>query len=459
MKLGLIILLLMIIHHYGRCQIVIDSVFFTFKDLPLDSVFTKISDQTHINFSYNTAILPFGSLFTYNKKNTLSGLLDEILVGTGLIYSVHEDQIIVRKAITSTQYFTIQGSVLNNNNQPIPNVNVYLDGTLQGATSSDSGKYRLKKIPIGTYTLVFSHVGYEINSFRINANSSSDRLLNVRLNDKVIKLEQIDIVADPFEERTKQFYVNSFERYFLGKTPNAYKCTLLNPEVLSFATDKTSGKIEAISKAPLQIRNNALGYLLYYDLEKYLLQPDTVFFYGMARFEELQPNNQKEDKKWKIARQNAFYGSLRHFLSLLVQDNLKKGKYLLFELRDNGYLDLTDEANVLFNQVGQSTYKITLEHPLLVIYLPYEKEYRDLRDASKEELITKFFKYDYLEVLVSKYPKAQLSILEQFKGAVLVDHKGGFKSSLNFITHGYWSQERVADLVPIEFIDNLNYSF
>jgi len=459
MKLSLILFFIIFLHLIGRCQIVIDSVSFSFKDLHLDSVFNIVSSQTRFNFSYNTAILPFGSLFTYNKKNTLSGLLDEILVGTDLIYSVHEDQVILRKAIIAPQYFTIQGSVLNSDNQPIPNANVYLDGTLLGATTSDSGKYRLKKIPIGTYTLVFSHLGYEINSFRINANSSSDRLLNVRLNEKVINLEQIEIVADAVEERTKQFQVNSFERFFLGKTPNAYKCTMLNPEVLTFTLEKTSGKIEAFSNEPLQIQNNALGYLLHYDLQKYLLQPDTVFFYGMARFEELRPSNQKEDKKWKIARQNAFNGSLRHFLSLLVQNNIKKGKYLIFEMRENGYLDISEETAVLFNQIGQNSFKITLVHPLLIIYLPNEKEYGELRKNSREELITKFPNYDYLDKLMDRYPKAQISILEQFNGSVFVDNKGGFKSTLNFITHGYWSYERVADLVPIDFIENLNYPF
>ncbi len=56
----------------------------------------------------------------------------------------------------------IRGAVTDKSNgQPLPLVNVVIKGTPMGAATDDEGKYELKSVEPGTYTLVFRLVGYE----------------------------------------------------------------------------------------------------------------------------------------------------------------------------------------------------------------------------------------------------------------------------------------------------------
>ncbi len=47
------------------------------------------------------------------------------------------------------------------NNEPLPFANVYINGTEKGTTSDFDGLYALQDLPVGTYSVVYSFVGYE----------------------------------------------------------------------------------------------------------------------------------------------------------------------------------------------------------------------------------------------------------------------------------------------------------
>src|SRR5690554_7504569 len=47
------------------------------------------------------------------------------------------------------------------NNEPLAFANVYIKGTSKGVTSDIDGIYALENIKPGTYTLIYSFVGYE----------------------------------------------------------------------------------------------------------------------------------------------------------------------------------------------------------------------------------------------------------------------------------------------------------
>jgi hypothetical protein len=62
-------------------------------------------------------------------------------------------------------------------------------------------------------------------------------------------------VKDGWDKYGKFFLEN-----FIGSTPNAARCTLMNPEVLKFYLLKKSNKLRVLATDPLQIENKALGY-------------------------------------------------------------------------------------------------------------------------------------------------------------------------------------------------------
>ncbi len=57
---------------------------------------------------------------------------------------------------------TISGFVLDETNgEALIGVNIFLEETLIGGSTNLSGYYVVPEIPAGTYTIVFSHVGYK----------------------------------------------------------------------------------------------------------------------------------------------------------------------------------------------------------------------------------------------------------------------------------------------------------
>lgn len=54
----------------------------------------------------------------------------------------------------------IRGKVADQSNTPLPNINVSLEGTPYGAATEADGRYQIRNIPAGSYTIVASGIGY-----------------------------------------------------------------------------------------------------------------------------------------------------------------------------------------------------------------------------------------------------------------------------------------------------------
>lgn len=80
--------------------------------------------------------------------------------------------------------------------EPIPGVNVIIDGTGFGAATDVKGFYTINNIPPGSYTVTFSAIGYQKKQF-VNVKISVDftTKLNVELSSESIELETIVVEA------------------------------------------------------------------------------------------------------------------------------------------------------------------------------------------------------------------------------------------------------------------------
>jgi TonB-dependent receptor len=76
---------------------------------------------------------------------------------------------------------TLTGKIINNDGEPLPGANVYMEGTAIGAASDIEGNYRIKNIPSGKHKVIVSYVGYGKKTIEITivANKTTD--LNVTL--------------------------------------------------------------------------------------------------------------------------------------------------------------------------------------------------------------------------------------------------------------------------------------
>jgi len=65
-------------------------------------------------------------------------------------------------AQTQPQY-PISGTVLDaDTGKPLPHANVFLANTMKGSVTDSTGRFLIRGVPVGTFEIVVSRVGYEV---------------------------------------------------------------------------------------------------------------------------------------------------------------------------------------------------------------------------------------------------------------------------------------------------------
>ncbi len=88
----------------------------------------------------------------------------------------------------------IQGEIKDSNDNPLPFVNVYIEGTYTGTTSNENGIYKLDVSQKKEYTLVFQFLGFETQTITVNA-TEFPLTLNVVLKETTTQLDEVVINA------------------------------------------------------------------------------------------------------------------------------------------------------------------------------------------------------------------------------------------------------------------------
>ncbi|OUR92362.1 TonB-dependent receptor [Flavobacteriales bacterium 34_180_T64] len=97
----------------------------------------------------------------------------------------------------SISQITVNGKVTDINNQPIVGANVYLEGTYDGSTTSDSGVFSFTTTETGTQVLIISYLSYETKKISTDVTLLKD--LKIKLREDVDALDTVVISAGTFE--------------------------------------------------------------------------------------------------------------------------------------------------------------------------------------------------------------------------------------------------------------------
>ncbi len=99
---------------------------------------------------------------------------------------------------------SVRGFVyLKKSEEPAIYTNVYLEGTTIGGTTDDNGYFNLTKVPLGTYSLVASSIGYDTAKASVELKKAGqivDRKLFI--GESTIKLDVVTISAEKQEAQT-----------------------------------------------------------------------------------------------------------------------------------------------------------------------------------------------------------------------------------------------------------------
>ncbi|MBU1099532.1 MAG: carboxypeptidase-like regulatory domain-containing protein [Bacteroidetes bacterium] len=339
-------------------------------------------------------------------------------------------------------FFTIASSLFSQNNdnyikgrvtesatgKPLPGANVYLNETMIGTTSDLSGNFIIKNIPAGTYELITSMIGFDVETSRIVFRDGTHIAFNVELNEKLYDFGTVVVEAE--KDDTWQQNLIFFKKLFLGQSNFAEGCVIQNETSLEF--DREADRFYVHTYEPLKIVNNSLGYQLNCDLiEFYYSEAENSYKYLIKTFfKDLSSEDNMKGYHWTINRSNAYYGSFHHFLKALAKKEAVKDG---FEIKLSKIAD----------------YHIDLESP---------EGYGTLNENQITEddeygVLQKIVFDDYLRVLYND-PLSKKRILSYLKlrgFEATIDEEGALMESMPFQFFGTWALRGVADMLPRNF--------
>jgi TonB-dependent starch-binding outer membrane protein SusC len=174
-------------------------------------VLKEVERQTSFTFFYNHEQVDVSRVISINLKDvTLTQALEEIFKSTAIAYRISGQQVLLfRKdkasadehanamhaSLTLTvtapqQVFTVSGTVVDENNQSVPGVNVLEKGTTNGTATDVDGRFNLN-VQNENSVLVFSFIGYVTEEVAVSGRSN----VNVTLRQDVQALEEVVVVG------------------------------------------------------------------------------------------------------------------------------------------------------------------------------------------------------------------------------------------------------------------------
>jgi hypothetical protein len=325
----------------------------------------------------------------------------------------------------------ITGNVIDQSTgMPLSLVNVFLANTTKGTTTNKLGAYRIGQIPFGSYELVVSMMGYEIQTVRMELAKPDTTTMNFRLVPRIIPMEAV--VMEAAEEAEWKKNLEIFKEAFFGNTKNALKCEILNPEVLDFEIRKSPYLFTATAREPLQIINWALGYRIHAILMSFKLEKEIFRYVVKPQFEELRTEDGNVRKRWSTNRRKAYNGSLRHFLATLTTLELRQEGFSVWKsvaaegTPYDSYLKRDKLLSLLLPGIYPFERRLHFDNYLKVIY----KNERD-------ELHNKDF---------------QMSVIKLTQDQVTITKSGQAYDKLAIINYGRWAEERFAEELPLDYV-------
>ncbi len=143
------------------------------KDMKIKDVLTLLEARAHTKFVYSSRSLPMNRRVTIQASETaLSEILDELFYPDKISCKAVRNRVILSLApVAAAPELTvpllendryerqITGVVLDENQSPLPGVNILLKGEQRGTITDENGLFQLV-VPDTPVTLIFSFVGY-----------------------------------------------------------------------------------------------------------------------------------------------------------------------------------------------------------------------------------------------------------------------------------------------------------
>lgn len=340
-------------------------------------------------------------------------------------------------SIIAQKTFVVYGSVVDSaSRQPLGGASVFAQNTTQGTTCGAEGNFMLR-LPNGGYELIISYTGYETRTLRISNNQVMDSLI-VALPQIDNTLAEVAVVATNEVEDGWQKYGSFFIDNFIGTTPNASACVVVNPETLRFfyTKNKKRHRLKVTAREDVIIRNNALGYMIRYQMDSFSYDYNSRIsqYTGYPFFIEIDTLPEVKEQ-WVKNRARTFLGSRLHFMTALYDSIVVDEGFMVEKMNsDNkGGEILPDLYDSTLYQADSNTVSIFWDGKYRVSYksvLPDKKFLQEFKLPSNSRM--------------------QVTILDVSDGFV-IEENGFFYEQYDVINTGYWAWKKLAEALPYDY--------
>lgn len=380
----------------------------------------------------------------------------------------------------------IEGKVLGaDDRKPLIFANVFISNSTKSQQTDDKGHFKLMNVPAGVLDLVVSYVGYEKLSIRIKADTLRKPLL-ILLSPDAVALQGVTIkrLRLGFEKYGQLFLDN-----FMGRTEFSKSCFLKNPKALWFSLNDDESELTIRADEPLIIENDALGYIIKYDLVefKYNFSQGYVSYYGYPLFEEIVTKNEKKQHKWLVNRQKAYYGSPQHFFKSTINHEWERmgySVYTMYKEEKRFFMvpvipEIKDSLGNVIQRASKqkkeidSTEIIMSANPWMhKLYTPRQSPYVkylhrlpldenciiEVKDhipyLNFERQIYVFYDGECEEPQFAEYGKKDIpqnSIITLLEPHIPIDPSGYLADPLAVLFEGRWGYEKMGEFLPIDY--------
>ena len=339
-----------------------------------------------------------------------------------------------------SQNFVIAGKVSDSaTSLPLNGASVFAQNTTQGTISGEDGNFMIR-LPNGGYDLVFSYTGYETKTLRISNSQLPGDSFVVALPQIDQSMEAVAIVlsnevTDGWE-RFGQFFLDNF----IGTTPNAAHCTILNPDSLHFyyTKNKKRHRLKVTSPEDIYVRNEALGYLVRYRLDSFSYDYNSNIsqYTGYPFFIELDTTQEVKDE-WKKNRARTYLGSRLHFMSALYDSIVTQEGFTVEKMGANFK---SVKGSVLGDLYDSTLYQADSN----TVVINWDGRYRiSYKSVFPDPEFLKEFK-------LPANTRSQVTLLD-VNGGFAVERNGYFYEQYDVVNTGYWAWKKLAEALPYDY--------
>ena len=152
-------------HGYSQTE----NVTVKLKDSNLKEFFSVIEKQTSYKFLYRDDAVEGIKVNIDETDKPLDNILNEILNESEFSFKLMPNNLIVIAPLDLLQKITVTGTISDENGNPLPGVNIQVEGTTIGTNSDINGKYSIS-LPNANVVLIFSFIGYNLQKVPVDGN-------------------------------------------------------------------------------------------------------------------------------------------------------------------------------------------------------------------------------------------------------------------------------------------------